>query len=153
MSNGVLIDTDVLIDVARNVPEALTSLQYAGNQVPLAVSAVTQMELFVGCRNKTELRKTEQFLTKFTIVVLNEQISDMAVDLLRHYRLSHGLLIADALVAATALVLNEPLLTKNQRDYRFITGLNLLPYPYPWRTGQRTTGSKWRMPTQTTFAS
>jgi predicted nucleic acid-binding protein len=131
MSNVVLVDTDVLIDAARKIPEALTSLQHAAKQSPLAVSAVTQMELFVGCRNKTELRKVERFLARFTIIALTEQISDMAVDLVRQYRLSHGLLIADALVAATALVLNEPLLTKNQRDYRFIAGLTLLPYPYP----------------------
>lgn len=113
MSDLVLIDTDVLIDVARNVPDAITSLQHVAKHAALAVSAVTQMELFVGCHNKTELRKVERFLTQFTVVRITEQMSDMAVDLVRQYRLSHGLLIADALVAASALVLNEPLLTKN----------------------------------------
>jgi predicted nucleic acid-binding protein len=44
----------------------------------------------------------------------------------------HGLLIADALIAATALYLVEPFVSKNQRDYRFITNLNLLPYPQPF---------------------
>jgi predicted nucleic acid-binding protein len=43
--------------------------------------------------------------------------------------LSHGLLIADALIAATAVVLDAPLISKNQRDYQFIAGLNLLAYP------------------------
>lgn len=57
---------------------------------------------------------------------------DAAVELLRRCRLSHGLLIADAFIAATALVLDTPLVSKNQRDYRFITGLNLLPYPDPF---------------------
>jgi predicted nucleic acid-binding protein len=58
-------------------------------------------------------------------------MSDAAVDLLRRYRLSHGLLIADAFIAATALVLDTPLVSKNQRDYRFIAGLTLLRYPNP----------------------
>jgi len=49
-------------------------------------------------------------------------------DLLRQYRLSHGLLIPDALIASTALSLNVDLATKNQRDYRFIEILTLLPY-------------------------
>jgi predicted nucleic acid-binding protein len=53
----------------------------------------------------------------------------MAVDLLRQYRLSHGLLIADALIAATCLAHSTPLLTKNQRDFRFIAGLTLPNYP------------------------
>jgi predicted nucleic acid-binding protein len=49
--------------------------------------------------------------------------------------LSHGLLIADALIAATALSLDASFLTKNQRDYRFIKGLSLLMYPQPFATG------------------
>jgi hypothetical protein len=45
------------------------------------------------------------------------------------YYLSHELLILSVLIAATAMTLNSPLLSKNQRDYRFIPALNLLPYP------------------------
>jgi predicted nucleic acid-binding protein len=90
------------------------------------------MELFIGCRNKAELRAVEKFLLRFQIIRLNEQISDIAVELLRRYRLSHGLLIADSLIAATAIYLDKPFVSKNQRDYRFIAKLNLLPYPQPY---------------------
>ena len=83
----------------------------------------------VGCRNKAEFRKLERFLDRFAVVSLNEAIADTAVALLRRYRLSHGLLIADAFIAATALTVEVSLVTKNQRDYRFIEGLELLPYP------------------------
>jgi predicted nucleic acid-binding protein len=75
------------------------------------------------------LRVLERFLRRFRIVTLNEAIAATGVTLLRQYRLSHGLLIADALIAATALTIASPLVTKNQRDYRFIEGLELLPYP------------------------
>jgi predicted nucleic acid-binding protein len=68
------------------------------------------------------------------VVKLNGQISDVAIDLLHRYRLSHGLLIADALIAATALSQSIPFLTKKERDYRFIAGLRLLPYPQPFAT-------------------
>ncbi len=95
----------------------------------LAISSVTQLELIVGCRNKTELRDLEKFLSRYQILKITDQISDIAVDLLKRYFLSHGLLIADGLIAATALIHNEAFITKNQRDFRFITGLNLLPYP------------------------
>jgi predicted nucleic acid-binding protein len=37
--------------------------------------------------------------------------------------------IADGLIAATALVHDQAFITKNQRDYRFIASLNLLSYP------------------------
>lgn len=95
----------------------------------LAISAVTHMELVIGCRNKTELQKIERFLKRFEILNITETVSEKAVSLLKKYRLSHGLLIADALVAATAIVFRYELVSKNQRDYRFIDGLNLLPYP------------------------
>jgi predicted nucleic acid-binding protein len=65
---------------------------------------------------------------------LNEHISHKAIDLLTQYRLSHGLLIADALIAATAMHMQLPLISKNQRDYRFIEGLDLLIYPEPFTT-------------------
>ena len=87
------------------------------------------MELIVGCRNKTELQHLEKFLRRYLIIKVNELITDKAIVLLSKYRLSHGLLIPDGLIAATAIVTNTPLLSKNQRDYRFIAGLNLLTYP------------------------
>ncbi|NLF95992.1 MAG: type II toxin-antitoxin system VapC family toxin [Candidatus Riflebacteria bacterium] len=43
--------------------------------------------------------------------------------------LSHNLLIADALIAATAITLQIPLISKNQKDFRYIEELSLLPYP------------------------
>lgn len=128
----ILIDTDVLIDAGRSSAEALSSLEQARQRGQPALSAVTRMELMVGCRNKVELRVLDRFLRHFDVVSLDEMISENAVELLRTYRLSHGLLIADALIAATALSRSVPLVSKNQRDYRFIQHLDLLPYPKPF---------------------
>lgn len=124
-----VIDTDILIDAGRGIQDAITCLQRLSQQPALALSTVTQMELIVGCRNKTELHDLEIFLRRFQVLKITEAISERAVDLLQQYRLSHGLLIADALIAATALEHTEPFITKNQRDFRFIAGLNLQPYP------------------------
>ena len=124
-----IVDTDILIDSGRGDNDAIACLQRLEQQSTLATSAVTQMELIVGCRNKTELRDLEIFLRRFQILKITDQISDRAVDLLKQYRLSHGLLIADALIAATAMEHNESFITKNQRDFRFIASLNLQPYP------------------------
>ncbi len=128
----ILIDTDIRIDAGRNIRDALACLRDIEQRSTLAISTVTHLELIVGCRNKTELRALDRFLSRFQIVKLNEQISDAAVDLLKQYRLSHGLLIADSLIAATAIALNYPLATKNQRDFQFVAGLQLLSYPRPF---------------------
>lgn len=129
MTNLTIIDTDILIDTSRNKSEAIDYLQNLQTSSTLAISAVTQMELIVGCTNKADLRKIENFLQQFSIIKIDQDISDRSVELLKFYRLSHGLLIADSLIAATAIVWDYPLATKNQRDYRFIQELKLLPYP------------------------
>ena len=124
-----LIDTDILIDAARGTQEAVDYLaDLAANDVP-AISVITKMELIVGCRNKTELRDLAQFLRQFQIIPLDAATGDKSTELLRDTRLSHGLLIPDSLIAATALVLGAPFISENQRDYRFIVGFHLLAYP------------------------
>lgn len=123
------MDTDILIDAAHNDVMAVTTLQDIEANSGLAISIITQMELVVGCRNKTELRELTKFLRRFQIISLSESISKVGLALLQQYRLSHGLLIPDGLIAATAIDMGLALITKNQRDYRFIESLNLLPYP------------------------
>ena len=125
----LLVDSDILIDVSRNVREAIDYLQQQSEAFTLVISSITQMELLIGCRNRTEQRQLERFLRLFPILPLNEAITDQAVTFLRQYRLSHGLLMPDALIAATARVHDAPLATMNQPDYRFIAGVQLLPYP------------------------
>jgi predicted nucleic acid-binding protein len=125
----VLIDTDILIDVANNDATAKARLTAESQNATLAVSTITVMELVVGCRNKSELQTLNRFLSQFQIFTLTNTISDRATELLQTYFLSHGLLIADALIAATAIENQSPLISKNQRDFRFIQELNLLPYP------------------------
>lgn len=127
--SDIVIDTDILIDAGRRIQLAIDYLHVQEQQYSLTISSITQLELLVGGRNKTEQRKIERFLRRFRIIKINETITDIAVDLVRQYRLSHGLMIADAFIAATAISLTAPLASKNQRDYRFINQLQLLPYP------------------------
>ena len=128
----VIVDTDILIDAGRNVDEAVECLHQIEHKFSAAVSSITQMELIIGCRDKRELHSLQRFLNRFHIIGIDEQVSDTAIDLLKRYHLSHGLLIADSLLAATAIISDLPFVSKNQRDYRFIEDLNLLPYPNPF---------------------
>lgn len=129
MNDLVIVDTDILIDVGRGNGEAVGFIRDLGEDSRVAVSVITQLELMIGCQNKKELIATERFLSRFEILNLNETISNLAVELIREYRLSHGLLIADALISATAICYDLPLVSKNQKDYRFVEKLNLLSYP------------------------
>ena len=125
----IVVDTDILIDAAHSVEDAVNCLQQIEDKSLLAISVVTSMEMIIGCRNKKELTLLENFFQRFEILSLDNRISDTATELLKTYRLSHGLLIADALIAATAIVNGNQLISKNQKDYRFIEQLDLLEYP------------------------
>lgn len=125
----ILVDSDILIDVMRKVPVAALVLQDAKTHAPLAVSVITRLELVSGSLNRENLLQVESILSRFEVLHISEEISAVADSLLTRYYLSHGLLIPDALIAATAIVYDVPLLSKNQKDYRFISDLKLLPYP------------------------
>lgn len=127
--SSILIDTDILIDVANNDLTANSRLITESQNNSLAISSITVMELTIGCRNKSELQALNRFIKQFQVLKLTSNIGDRAIELLNGYFLSHGLLIADALIAATAIENNISLLSKNQRDFRFILELNLISYP------------------------
>lgn len=59
---------------------------------------------------------------------INEAISFHALNLVKTYHLSHSMAMEDALIASTAIFYNLPFITANQKHYRFIPNLNLLPF-------------------------
>lgn len=122
----ILLDTNILIDVGRGVKTSVDVVKHITDESTIAISIVTQMELVIGCRNKSELQKLNKFLKNFQIISLDVEISKNALELLKKFRLSHGLLIADSLIAATALTYNLPLATRNVRDFKFIPKIQLL---------------------------
>ncbi len=129
MRSAVIVDTDILIDLAHDNEVAIKCLKKLEKDYQLEISAITRLEILVGCRNKSELRETNNFLEGFPTNALTPEITQKTIDLINKYFLSHNLLIADALIAATAITLQKPLISKNQKDFRFIEELTLLPYP------------------------
>jgi predicted nucleic acid-binding protein len=128
MADMTIIDTDILVDVARGIKKASQFLNKVKAQSALAISSVTEMELLVGCRNKAEQAYLDTFLSGYKRITIDARISDEAVNLLRQFRLSHGLLIADAFIAATVKVTGAGFVTKNYKHYRFIPDLDLKRY-------------------------
>lgn len=124
-----LIDSDIIIDSARGEQQAISFLAESAAQHRLCISTITRLELLAGCRNAQEWNTTETLLRGFVELVLTPDISAIAAQLFTRYRLSHGLALADGLIAATAISNNVPLASKNQRHFRYIDPLSLLPYP------------------------
>jgi predicted nucleic acid-binding protein len=95
----------------------------------LPVSIISAMELTEGCRNGRELNLLHKFLLPYLILPVTDLISLHAYTLMQTYYLSHGLIIPDSLIAATALDRGWTLYTQNVRHFQMISGLTVVrPY-------------------------
>lgn len=120
----MLVDTDVLIWHLRGYPQAAHRLDALDS---LAMSAVSYMELLQGMRNKAELAALSKMLERraAAILPLTPAITQRALALMESMVLSHGLQMADALVAATALEHGLTLLTGNVKHFASVDSLVL----------------------------
>ena len=120
----ILCDTDVLIEFYKNTAHILQELHTIGQQ-HLAVSAITQAELYFGALNKAELNKIRIHLQSISRVALDPMISEKFLTLMETYSLSHKLGLPDALIAATAIVHHLPLYTLNTKHFQFLPEIEL----------------------------
>lgn len=124
-----LIDTDILIDASRGLAQAGEFLNSLLCGSGVTISAVSAMELIAGCQNAGQLGSIKQVLRQFTSLPITPDICSRAQALMEAYTLSHGLMLPDALVAATALQSDLALYTRNIRHYRMISELVIIqPY-------------------------
>ena len=79
-------------------------------------------------RGRSQVRKPAPQLSRLGIMT-TPQISQKAIELIESYKLSHGLLIPDAIIAATAIMMNSELFSKNARHFEMIKELKVTkPY-------------------------
>ena len=124
----LLLDTDVMIDLIRQYPLATAWLAAQGTE-EVVLPGFVVLELIQGCRNKVEQDRVEQTVAHCRVVWPTEVECHAAVHTYAQYHLSHNLGCIDALIGHTALLLNEPLYTFNQKHYSVIPGLKTLqPY-------------------------
>ena len=120
----VLCDTNIFISAFNGRTDTIDLLDKIG-LAKIALSAVTVMELFQGMGNKNELAQMKKKIKFYDVVHIDNAISGKAIEFIETYKLSHGLLIPDAIIGATAVVYQIPLYTYNVRDFDFLPGVIL----------------------------
>ena len=120
-----IFDSTVLVDLSRQDKLARAYVDAERKAGVVKVFIVSNMELIIGCRNKAEVQKTEKFLADYDMLDITPLIGRKAYELISRFSKSHGLVIPDALIAATALVENAVLVTSNIRHFSMIKGLRL----------------------------
>jgi predicted nucleic acid-binding protein len=118
----LLLDSNIIIYSTRSESEfdPLRDLLLENEH---AVSLVTYIEV-LGYHDLNEKDKAslEVFFSSAPIFAITDAIADHAVGLKRARKMSLG----DALIAATALEHNLPLVTRNSRDFTWIESLRVI---------------------------
>lgn len=119
-----LLDTSVAVDHLRGHQPATRLLDnLLSAHEDLLGSELVRFELLAGARAVDE-SAVERFLDAVDWIPVNEAVARQAAVYARAYRASHaGIDDADYFIAATATILNAPLLTTNLRHFPMFENL------------------------------
>jgi predicted nucleic acid-binding protein len=123
--SAYLLDTCVMIDYLRSRREAIEFMRR--QETRPAVSAITAAELFAGVRTSAEEHGVETLCRRLLIYHVDLNVARLGGNYWRQYRQSHGVQIADALIAATARMQDARLVTRNVRHFPMLDDV-VVPY-------------------------
>lgn len=121
MEQRYLIDTNVIIDNFGNkLPEKAKTLLYS---IDLRVSAVTKIEV-LGWINATkeQLQPLYDFMEIANILPINKAVIEKTITIRQTKKIALG----DAIIAATALVYDLVVISRNTSDFKNIDGLKVI---------------------------
>lgn len=121
MEKPVLVDTDVMVDFLRGNPKATALVRECCARIILP--SIVAAELYAGVKGDEELRKLDSLISLFHVVPLSVELARAGGLHKQHYAQSHGVGVADAVIAATAESKNADLKTLNTKHYPMIKGL------------------------------
>ena len=121
MARPILLDTDVLVDFFRGHSRAVGFIN--AYHARIILSSIVVAELYAGVRGDEEQAVLQDFLSLFRIVPVDAAIGKAGGLYKRDYGKSHGVGLADAILAATAEAENAELKTLNTKHYPMLKGL------------------------------
>ena len=130
----MILDTTVLIDLMRNKAAAVARVQaLAASHMPLVTTAVSVFELFSGIarsqRPGQEKQTVLQVLAGLPILPVDRGVAERAGETDGALAVSGEMISSlDSLIAGTALIENQALLTRNIKDFSKIKELAVETY-------------------------
>ncbi len=121
MEAKFLLDTDVMVDFLRGHPKAVAFVKTHFNRIIL--STIVVAELYAGVRDDDEQSKLDELMSIFPVIPITSGIARSGGLYKRDFFKSHGVGLADAIIAATALAEQAELKTLNTKDYPMLKSL------------------------------
>jgi predicted nucleic acid-binding protein len=115
---GILIDSDILVEVSRGRDRVILSRweDLARRETALFCSPVTIAEIWHGSRPHEHTALNALFAALVPISIDGE-IGRLAGEFLREFSRSHHVELGDAFIAATAMARDLSLWTRNRKHY------------------------------------
>ncbi len=114
-------DTDVLVDFFRGYDKAKSFVN--ANSSRIFLSSIVLAELYAGVKGDKEYNILENFVSIFPTVFITSEIAKIGGLYKRDFGKSHGVGLADAILAASCDVENAVLKTLNIKHYPMIKDL------------------------------
>ncbi|SPD73385.1 Ribonuclease VapC [uncultured Desulfobacterium sp.] len=121
MARPILIDTDVLVDFFRGHMKAEAFIDTYNARIIL--SSIVVAELYAGVKGDAEQSAIDEFVSLFRVVPVSADIGKVGGLYKRDYGKSHGVGLADGILAATAETENAELKTLNTKHYPMLKDL------------------------------
>ena len=121
MANPILLDTDVLVDFLRGHNKAVAFVNAYSNWIILP--SIVIAELYAGIKGEDEQVALDKFVSLFRVIPVNTEIAKTGGLYKRKFNRSHGVGLADAIIAASVEAENAELKTLNIRHYPMMKGL------------------------------
>ena len=118
----IMVDSDIIIWILRGKNEFLDELENKINEQneSLFITPIQIPEILSGTR-ASEMEDTDRMMKSFNILDINENIGKIAGKYLKKYRKSHGITLADSLIAASAILNKTKLWTLNRKHYPMLS--------------------------------
>jgi len=121
MAKSILLDTDVLVDFLRGYSKAVAFVN--AHSARIILSSIVVAELYAGVKGVDEQAALEDFVSLFRVIPVSADIAKAGGLYKRDYGKSHGVGLADAILAATAEAEDAELKTLNRKHYPMLKGL------------------------------
>lgn len=121
MPDSILVDTDILIDFLRGHNKAIAFVDKFSSQIIL--SPIVIAELYAGVKGNDEFTVLDNFISLFHVVPFTTEIAKTGGLYKRDFGRSHGVGLADAILAATAELEKAELKTLNVKHYPMLKAL------------------------------
>ena len=124
MGTPSLLDSNIAIYLIKGGLEKTTEQRIRAATVSgFNLSVITQIELLGFAFPTDEVKvKTKNFTNQCTIFPLDDQVVAKTIELRQQYKIK----LPDAIIAATAIIFDLTLLSRNDKDFGNIVGLKYL---------------------------